>query len=51
MKKRERERETEEEEEEDAEEKREVSFGSIGGVTYPHEHAPFDDDDEDIEFT
>ncbi len=26
---------------------REVSFGSIGGVTYPHEHAPFDDDDDD----
>ena len=22
---------------------REVSFGSIGGGTYPHEHAPFDD--------
>ena len=36
LKKRERERETMEEEEEDAEEKREVSFGSIGGVTYPH---------------
>ena len=29
----------------------EVSFGSFGGVTYPHEHAPFDDDfdDDDIE--
>ena len=39
-------------EEEEAEEdhktlwSREVSFGSIGGVTYPHEHAPFDDDDD-----